>query len=101
MRVAVRLGAGYTRAMSRHSLAEAREQLPELVERALRGEPVVITRDGKPMAEIRSVAADRPGDGPVVTAEALAWLDRLRVRPAREQTVDSTSLVRQMRDEGP
>ncbi|TCZ58608.1 type II toxin-antitoxin system Phd/YefM family antitoxin [Roseicella aquatilis] len=85
--------------MSRHSLAEAREQLPELVERALRGEPVVITRDGKPVAEIRPVAADRPGDGPVVTAEALAWLDRLRVWPAREQSVDAGKLVSRVRDE--
>ena len=85
--------------MSSHSVAEAKERLPELVERALRGEPVVITRDGRPVAELRPVEGLRKA-GPV-TPEALAWLDRLRVTPAKGPGADPATLIRQMRDEGP
>lgn len=99
MRVAVGQGAGYSRGMSSHSVAEARERLPEPVEPALKGEPVVVPRDGKPAAELRPVAAPRQA-GPV-TPEALAWLDRVRVQPAKPPSIEAATLLRQMRDEGP
>jgi len=38
--------------MSIHSVAEAKNQLSELIERALKGEEVVITRHGRPVAQI-------------------------------------------------
>jgi antitoxin (DNA-binding transcriptional repressor) of toxin-antitoxin stability system len=79
--------------MSSHSVAEARERLPELVERALRGEPVVSTRDGRPVQGIRQA-------GPVAP-EALAWLDRFRVTAANGPGTDAETLIRRMRDEGP
>lgn len=85
--------------MSSHSVAEAMERFPELVERVLRGEPVVITRDGRPVAELR--AAEGAGTAGAVTPEALAWLDRLRVTPARPASIDAATLIRQLRDEGP
>ena len=84
--------------MSSHSVAEAKERFPELVELALRGEPVVITRDGKPVAELRPVAVAAVGS-PLVTAEALAWLDRVRVGRLDPNAPDAGTLVSRMRDE--
>jgi prevent-host-death family protein len=40
-------------AMANYSVAEAKDQLSRLIERANDGEEVVITRHGKPVAEIR------------------------------------------------
>jgi len=84
--------------MSSHSVAEAKERFPELVELALRGEPVVITRDGRPVAELRPVRTTEQ-TGPVVTAEALAWLDRVRVGRLDPAALDAGLLVGRMRDE--
>jgi len=51
--------------MSRHSIADAKATLPRLIDRAMAGEDVVITRHGKPVAEIRPATtlkgATRPG----------------------------------------
>jgi prevent-host-death family protein len=82
--------------MSSHSVAEAKERFPELVELALRGEPVVITRDGPPVAELRPVP---PAAAKTVTPEGMAWLRAHRIQPSRPQSVDATALIRQMRDE--
>lgn len=41
--------------MPAYSVAEAKNTLPKLIDRALRGEEVVITRRGKPIAELRPV----------------------------------------------
>ena len=41
--------------MSTHSVAEAEGHLSELIDRALDGEGVVITRDGEPVAELKPV----------------------------------------------
>jgi prevent-host-death family protein len=46
-------------AMRRVSLTEAKAHLCELVERAAAGEPVCITRHGKPIAQINAIAAPR------------------------------------------
>jgi antitoxin (DNA-binding transcriptional repressor) of toxin-antitoxin stability system len=81
--------------MGKHTVTEAAEKLPELIDRALGGEDVLITRDGSVVAEIRAVA--RP-PRPITQAD-IDWV-RAR-RPARlAQTIDSATLVRQMRDEG-
>ncbi len=82
--------------MSSHSVAEAMEQLPELVERTLRGEPVVITRDGRPVAELRPVPAPAVKS---VTPEGMAWLRAHRIQPSQWQPIDAAALIRQMRDE--
>lgn len=82
--------------MPHHSIAEAKNRFSELIDLALKGEPVVITRHGQPVIEFRPV--QQPGPGPV-TAEALAWLDRHRIHPSRPQTIDTVALIRQMRDE--
>lgn len=64
-------------AMSTYSVAEAKNRLPQLIDRALAGEEVVITRRGKPVVEMRPTIV-RPAP-PVGSHE---WLDaRTRARP--------------------
>jgi antitoxin (DNA-binding transcriptional repressor) of toxin-antitoxin stability system len=60
-----------------YSVAEAKNTLPKLIDRALQGEEVVITRHGKPVAELRAVP--RPPAPPRGTYE---WLrSRRDARP--------------------
>ncbi len=47
------------------SIRDLRNKGGEIVERAARGEPITITRDGKPMAELR------PLPGPLSSAQSL------------------------------
>ncbi len=47
--------------MSTFSVAEAKNTLPRLIDRAMDGEEVVITRHGKPVAELRPVVPKPPG----------------------------------------
>ena len=72
--------------------------MSELVDLALKGEPVVITRDGQPVAELRPVGV-AASSGPVVTAAALDWLNRHRVGRLDPQIPDAGTLVSRMRDE--
>ena len=63
--------------MTSYSVAEAKNTLPKLIDRALQGEEVVITRHGKPVAELKPASRRAaPGTG---THE---WLRaRTRARP--------------------
>ncbi len=81
--------------MSTHSVVAATSQLPRLIDRALKGQSVVISRDGKPVAELRPVP---PAPTPVTQAD-LDWLDANRVGKT-QAGLDSTTEVRRMRDEG-
>lgn len=49
------------------NVAEAKAHLPELIERAARGEEIVLARNGKPKARLVPLASDRalrePGKG--------------------------------------
>ena len=80
--------------MSTHSVAEAKNQLSELIERAMGGEPVVITRHGRPVVELRAVAQQ----GRPMTAEDVEWLRSRQVEPLIADT-DPRSIVERMRDE--
>jgi len=40
--------------MTQYSVAEAKNHLPSLIDKAIEGEEVVITRHGKPVAELRA-----------------------------------------------
>jgi len=60
--------------MSRYSLADARENLPRLIEESLLGEEVIITRHGEPVAEIRPLVQSRPSSSPEVREAAFARL---------------------------
>ncbi len=57
--------------MSTYSVAEAKSRLSELIERAMGGEPVVITRHGRPVVELKAVAQQ---GRPMTAAEALLGL---------------------------
>ena len=61
--------------MSSHSVADAKNNLSKLIDLALAGEPVTITRHGHPVVELKPVAAV-PGP---VTADDLDWLASRRV----------------------
>ena len=62
--------------MTAYSVADAKNNLPKLIDRALQGEEVVITRHGKPVVELRP-AAPLPKP-PIGTDE---WLfERMRAR---------------------
>jgi len=64
--------------MPTYSVAEAKNTLPKLIDGALRGEEVIITRHGKPVVELRPASQGvRPAKG---THE---WLRaRTRARPS-------------------
>ena len=63
--------------MAEYSVADAKNQLPKLIDRALEGEQVIITRRGKPFVELRATS-EKPKP-PIGTDE---WLfERTRARP--------------------
>lgn len=80
--------------MGKHSVAEAKNDLSGLIERALKGEDVVITRHGQPVVEIRPI---RQAAEPITAAD-IEWLDAHRIRP--NVIGDAAKLMREMRDEG-
>lgn len=64
--------------MSAYSVAYANNRLPTLIDKVLAGEEVIITRRGKPVAELRPVARQA---APV--AGTHEWLRaRTRARPS-------------------
>lgn len=78
--------------MGHYSVAEAKNNLPKLLDRMLAGEEVVITRRGRPIARLGR-AEQEIGQPPV----DVEWLRRVRVKPATP--TDGPALIRQMRDE--
>ena len=82
--------------MSTHSVAEAKSQLPQLIERALKGEAIVITRRGQPVVELKPL---RPAPAPRPVTEAdIEWL-KARRRGRTPAKTDAGTLISQMRDE--
>jgi prevent-host-death family protein len=78
----------------RHSIAEAKTQLSRLIDRALQGEEVVITRHGNPVVVLRPVQSSPQ----TASAADLDWLaERRRRRPPA--SMDGGTLVSEMRDE--
>ena len=80
--------------MTTYSVADARNSLSELIDRALKGEGVVITRHGKPVVELKPVE----GTARPVTQADIDWLDKHRVGKSMP-AVDAGTLLSQMRDE--
>ncbi|MGO8952829.1 MAG: type II toxin-antitoxin system Phd/YefM family antitoxin [Rhodomicrobium sp.] len=80
--------------MSTHSVAEAKNKLPELIDRALKGEEIVVTRHGRPVVELRPI----PEPERRITRKDIEWLRKHRVgdHPA---PMDAGTLVSTMRDE--
>jgi prevent-host-death family protein len=83
--------------MSTYSVSEAKNKLPKRIDRALKGEGVVITRRGRPVVELKPVASITPKPRRATEAD-LEWLRARRARlPASK--IDAATFVRQMRDE--
>ena len=81
--------------MSTHTVAEAKNQLSKLIDRALKGEGIVITRRGQPVVELKPV---RPVPRPIDEAD-IEWLRARRVGRTMPKT-DAGTFVSEMRDEG-
>lgn len=80
--------------MASYSVAVAKNTLPRLIDRALAGEEVVITRHGKVVAELRSRAASTGPRAPY-DYDAL----RRRVNARGQVSIDSVQLLNDMYDE--
>jgi prevent-host-death family protein len=79
--------------MSTHDVAEAEHNLSNLIDQALKGEAVVITRDGRPVVEIKPVRANQRA----AREAELEWLEAHRVK--LPEGVDVQAILRQIRDE--
>ena len=73
------------------SLAEAKARLSELVERAVAGDTVCITRRGKPIVQLTAVRLPR---APIDFEALRALTDR-----SKSQSESAEAFVRRMRDE--
>ena len=78
--------------MPSYSVAHAKEQLSKLIDAAMRGEQVTITRHGKPVVELRPSAQVAPARKMDVE---LLRKRREALPPLGENAVD---LLRRMRD---
>jgi antitoxin (DNA-binding transcriptional repressor) of toxin-antitoxin stability system len=82
--------------MGAYSLAQAQTQLDRLVDEALTGEIVTITRDGRPVVTLAPTAA--AATPTPIDDEYLEWMRKRReARPSLGG--DAVTLVREMRDE--
>ena len=81
--------------MGQHSVADAKNNLSKLIDLALAGEEVVITRHGQPVVEIRA------RDLKPLKRMSPEWLERLdRLRAQTHPSVeDAGTFVSRMRDE--
>ena len=80
--------------MGTHSVAEAKNRLPELIDRALKGEGVIITRHGRPIVELKAI----PEPARPVSAADLDWLAARRLK-LRGKVTNAGKFVSTMRDE--
>ena len=80
--------------MSTYSIAKAKNQLSELIDRALKGEGAVITRHGHPVVELKPI----PEPARVVSGADLDWLASRRIGRL-SASKDAGKLVSAMRDE--
>jgi prevent-host-death family protein len=80
--------------MSTYSVADAKAGLPRLIDRAIAGEEVVITRHGKPVAELRPAKVDAPAAG----AATYEWFRSGRIKP-RGKAPTSVELLNMIYDD--
>jgi len=80
--------------VSTYSIAQAKDQLSKLVDEALDGQHVTITRHGKPVVELRPAAQAARR----VTAEDIKWLRQCR-ESLPSFDADSVAEIRAMRDD--
>jgi antitoxin (DNA-binding transcriptional repressor) of toxin-antitoxin stability system len=81
--------------MGWHSVAEAKNKLSELIDRAEKGEEVVITRHGHPVIAFKVIGDDATK---IMTDAELDWLAERREKRGRIKE-NAGALVSRMRDE--
>jgi antitoxin (DNA-binding transcriptional repressor) of toxin-antitoxin stability system len=80
--------------MSKYSITETKIRLSDLIACALKGERVVIRRNGCAVVELKPISrTEKP-----ITPEAIEWLIKRRVGHKRPRD-DAAVLVSKMRDE--
>lgn len=86
--------------MGRHIVAEAEKTVAELVDLALAGKPVTITRGGTPIAELTPLKSGVPTPVEEPADESANFVSRLRDLKARHPDAVRTAveLVREERD---
>ncbi len=77
--------------MAAYSVAEAKNRLPALIDKALEGEEVVITRHGKPVAELRPRVQRNAASAKAMTEWLLA-----RTKARKGVGITSVELLNQM-----
>ncbi|HEX3673306.1 MAG TPA: type II toxin-antitoxin system prevent-host-death family antitoxin [Rhizomicrobium sp.] len=82
--------------MSQHSVAETKNQLSDLIDRAEKGEEIIITRHGHPVARISGIESKPEPNR--ITQDDIDWLDAHRVGSVVPEE-DAGALVSRMRDE--
>jgi prevent-host-death family protein len=80
--------------MANYSVAEAKNRLPALIDKAIEGEEVIITRHGKPVAELRP----RPQREPKPVKAMTEWL-LARTKARGGVGITSVELLNQMYEE--
>jgi antitoxin (DNA-binding transcriptional repressor) of toxin-antitoxin stability system len=81
--------------MARYSVAATKDRLSSLIDKAMAGEEVVITRHGLPVVEMRATGADASAANRAAMADLRAFRASLPVG-----SISTSDLVRSMRDEG-
>lgn len=82
--------------MGAYSVAEAKNRLPTLIDKAIEGEEVVITRHGKPVAELRPSSPTSKTSARSSNA-IYEWL-RARRRARKSVDITSVELLNQLYD---
>ena len=80
--------------MTTYSVAEAKNHLSALIDEVIGGEPVIITRHGKPVVELRPAGQSAPRASKAI----YDWL-RQRRQARRRVDVTSVDLLRELYDE--
>ena len=78
--------------MATYSVAEAKNRLPALIDKAIEGEQVVITRHGKPVAELYA-ARRQEAKSPEASRALYRWLVSRR---HKDVGITSVELLDQM-----
>lgn len=81
--------------MSEYSIATVKDQLPRIIDRMLDGEPVVITRRGKPVARVVPI---EPAASTSPQKIDLEWLRSVR-EAASTGVAPTVDTVKAMRDD--
>jgi antitoxin (DNA-binding transcriptional repressor) of toxin-antitoxin stability system len=80
--------------MTIYLAADNNSALSDLIDRALASDGVVVTRNGKAIAEVRAVPKEKKWAS---NDEMIKWLDEVRITP-REGSPTASELLQSMRD---